>query len=425
MGNRVHRRAIEKVLAERLTEAPVARLTGPRAVGKTTTCVAHMDARGATVVLLDDPDVRRAVESDPQGYLARLPKPILLDEYQRVPDVLDVIKSDLSRHTAQAPGQWLLCGSIAVTAVTKAAESLGGRVSDVAMGTLTVDERNDLPESAFLQILLSEGVGGFRGWRPDRALERDELIAEAIRGGFPLVTDRTTDAARRRGLEDWVNASVINDAAEVGGIRNTTALRDMLRLYAAATATVTPKLSPIADALGMTRKTVGSYRDLLASLYVTWDLPAFVPGNATGQVVKSPKLHLIDSGLAAYLGGRDSAAALARDTPAAGALVETMVANDLRVQSSVHDTTPRLYHFRVDSNEVDLVIERSDGTVVGVEIKLASNPGDRDLGGLRRLRDAAGSRWVGGLVLCRVPAGRLTDDGIALAPLEAVWQISM
>jgi hypothetical protein len=78
----------------------------------------------------------------------------------------------------------------------------------------------------------------------------------------------------------------------------------------------------------------------------------------------------------------------------------------------------------MDSHEVDLVVERSDGTIVAVEIKLASTPGDRDLGGLRRLRDAAGSRWAGGLVLCRVPVGRLADDGIALVPIEAVWQAS-
>jgi len=158
-------------------------------------------------------------------------------------------------------------------------------------------------------------------------------------------------------------------------------------------------------------------------VYVTWDLPALVPGNAAGQVTRSAKLHLADSGLAAALAGRDQESTLDRDPAFAGALVETMVANDLRVQANALDSEARLYHFREDSNEVDLVVEAGDGALTGIEIKLSSNPGDGDLKGLRRLQCSCGSRWAGGVVLCRVPAGRLTDDGIAITPLEAVWLV--
>lgn len=420
MENALHRRAVERVLSERLEEAPVVRLSGPRGAGKTTSCVAEITRRGGSIVPLDDPDVRDAVAADAKGYLAGLTSPVLIDEYQRVPLVLDVIKSTLSGDRTRA-GAWLLSGSVSIEAITQAAETLGGRLTDVTMGTLTLDERNDLPEPNFLDRLLDEGPAFLRGWRPTPQLGRDELLTEAIRGGFPLVTDRGTAAARRRGLEDWVNASVIADGAAVGGVRNTEGLRRMLRLYAAATASVTPKDRPLADQLGMDRRTVASYRDLLTGLYVTWDLPAFLPGNATGQVLRSPKLHIVDSGLAATLAGRDQHNALDRDPSFAGSLVETMVANDLRVQATVHPDSPRLFHYREDSHEVDLVIERYDGPVVGIEVKLASNPGDQDLGGLRRLRRSSASRWAGGVMLCRVPVGRITEDGLAIAPLEAIW----
>lgn len=100
-----------------------------------------------------------------------------------------------------------------------------------------------------------------------------------------------------------------------------------------------------------------------------------------------------------------------------------MVANDLRVQASVHETAPRLHHYREGVNEVDLVIEADNGRLFGVEVELASNPGNRDLNGLRRLRQSSGPRWAGGLVFCRVPAGRITDDDLVLAPLEAVWAV--
>lgn len=418
----LHRRVIAQTLVERLDEAPVVRMSGPRAAGKTTSCVAEIERRGGTVLRLDDPDERDAAAADPHGYLRGRTPPVLIDEYQRVPATLDVIKADLSR-TPRAPGGWLLCGSVSVKAVTDAAESLGGRLTDIVMGTLTVDERNDLPQPAFLARLLDEGPPYLRGWRPETRRDRSDLLAEAVRGGFPLVTDRATPAARRRGLDDWVNAAVIADGAEVLGIRDTESLRRMLRLYAAATARITPKDRPTADRLDIDRRTVARYRDLLSALHVVWDLPAFVPGNSTGQVIRSPRMHMVDSGLAAALAGRDAPAALSRDPHYAGALVETMVVNDLRVQAGVTPVTPRLLHYREEDSEVDLVVEAADGGVVGVEVKLASNPGDRDLAGLRRLRRSSGSRWRGGVVLCRVPMARVTHDDLVVAPVEAVWDI--
>ncbi|HEX9699822.1 MAG TPA: DUF4143 domain-containing protein [Acidobacteriota bacterium] len=422
MDTVLHRRAVAQALSERLDEAPVVRLSGPRAAGKTTTCVAEIERRGGTIIRLDDPDERSAAMADPRGYLLGHAPPVLIDEYQRVPAALEVIKLELSR-TAAAAGQWLLCGSVSVEAVTEAAESLGGRLTDVVMGTLTVDERNDGPEPVFLAKVLEEGPASLRGWRPESKRGRDELLEEAVRGGFPLVTDRETAAARRRGLTDWVNASVIADSVSVGGVRDTESLRRMLQLYAAATARITPKDRPTADRLEIDRRTVARYRDLLTALYVTWDLPAFVPGNATGQVVRSPRLHMVDSGLAAALAGRDQPDALSRDPQYAGALVETMVVNDLRVQASAHPTTPRLLHFREDDDEVDLVIETDGGGVVGIEVKLTSSPGSRNLAGLRRLRRSSGKRWAGGLVLCRAPAVRVTNDDLVIAPLEAVWDL--
>lgn len=420
----MHRRTVERVLTERLAEATVVRVSGPRAAGKTTSAVTEIERRGGSIVRLDDPDERAAVAADPSGYLSGLTHPVLLDEYQRVPTTLDVIKVDLSRR-GEEPGRWLITGSISIDAVKGAADSLGGRITDVVMGTLSVDERNDLPEPAFLSTILSAGgPANLRGWRASSQMTRDRLIAEAIRGGFPLVTDQPSQAARRRRLNDWVDASVVADGAAVAGVRNVEDLRRMLRLYACATASITPKDRPTADRLEISRQTVARYRDLLAGLHVTWDLPAFRPGNATGQVTRSPKLHLIDSGLAASLAGRDLPESANRDPQFTGALIETMVANDLQVQASAHPLMPRLFHFREDSREVDLVVEGADGRVVGIEVKLTSQPGERDLAGLRRLRTSSKSRWAGGMVLCRVPAARLTEDELVIAPIESVWQLT-
>lgn len=419
-----HRRALESALDRRLSEAATVRLSGPRTSGKTTTCAALVQAKGGATVRLDDLDVRRAVQADPVGYFSDVTGPVLVDEYQYVPEVLDVVKADLSRRGG-VPGRWLLCGSVSIQAIAPAAESLGGRLSELSMGTLTVDERNDLAQPAFVERLVTEGPGFLRGWKAPRPRGRATLLAEATTGGFPLVVaQRDTPGAPRRLHADWVNASVISDGAEIGGVRNTEELRRMLRLYAASTATITPKDKPVADRIEIGRRTVARYRSLLADLHVTWDLPAYTPGNATGQVTKSSKLHLIDSGLAGHLAGRDSVSALDRDDAFAGQLVETMVANDLRVQASSHTAPLWLGHYREDSQEVDLVVETHDGRIFGIEIKLTSNPRDSWLSGLRRLARTCGDRFAGGVVLARVPAGRPAGDGFAIAPLDAVWDVT-
>lgn len=420
----IHPRVVELTLDRRLAEVPAVRLSGPRTSGKTTTCAALIERKGGTVVRLDDLDVRRAVRADPAGYLAGLAAPVLVDEYQNVPEVLDVVQADLSRN-AGFTERWLLCGSASVPAVAPAAESLGGRLSDLAMGTLTLDERNDLPRPVFLERLVAEGPAFLNGWKAHGARARDTLLTEAITGGFPLVVgQRDVPGAPRRILADWVTASVICDGVEIGGVRNTDQLRGMLRLYAASTAAVTPKDGPLADRLEIGRHTVARYRSVLSELNVIWDLPAYTPGNAAGQVTKSPKLHLIDSGVAAVLAGRDCVAALDGDDAFAGQVIETMVANDLRVQATNSDTPLWLGHYREDSNEVDLVIECHDGRLFGVQIKLAANPGRRALHGLRRLARSCRERFAGGVLLARVPAARSAGDGLSIVPLDAVWDVS-
>lgn len=423
MSAALHERAVDAQVERLLSETVALRITGPRAAGKTTSCLAVTTRMGGSAIRLDDPRMRRAVEADVVGALEGLDPPVLIDEYQRVPSVLDVVKSDVGR-SARTVGRWLLCGSVSIRTTTTTFDSLGGRLHDMVMGTLTVDERNDRPISMFLSALLAHGPQPLRAWRSPAPRSRRSLLAEAVRGGFPLVTDRTSTSARRRGLEDWVRASVIADAATVGGVRDADSLRRMLSLYAAATSQIVPKDSPLADRLGIDRRTVASYRDLLAGLYAVWPLPALVPGNATGQVTRSSKLHVADSGLAAYLAGRDTTEALERDPAFTGQIVETMTVNDLRVQAETHPDGVRLHHFREDDAEVDLVAEDASGRLTGIEIKLTADPTARDLRGLRRLERSAGDRFAGGVVLCRTPIAHVTDDGIAIVPLDAVWDLT-
>jgi hypothetical protein len=173
--------------------------------------------------------------------------------------------------------------------------------------------------------------------------------------------------------------------------------------------------------LGLDRHTIRGYLEILMGLFLVEELPAW-RSSRSQRVVKTPKLHITDTGMAAALLGIDTDG-LRNDLSFSGHLLESFVVAELMKQMSWVQAAPSLHHFREGSGraEVDIVLERLDGRVVGLEVKMSSHTKPRDFNGLRRLRDLVGDRWIGGLVLAAVPAAYATDDALVVAPLSALW----
>lgn len=416
MVNEPYPRRMEARILDLFAEEPVVQVVGPRACGKSFTCGRVINALGGTSLRLDDPAERKLARADPTGYLAGRVMPVLIDEYQHVPDLKSVIKSRLSADGAH-PGQYLLTGSVSADIVGEP-ERLTGRIHRARLHPLAQIEHRRLDGDGLLPHLLSDHRS-LRGWRDATPSMSTDYLAAAVRGGFPLAVDRT-DVSRRRWVDDYVQDTVLRDALDHAAIRKPAEMMRLLRLVATRTAQLFRPAS-VAPDLELTRHTVQAYLEVLSGLFIITELPAWRT-NRSQRLVKSPKIHITDTGIAAGLLGLD-VDGLRRRPELAGHVVETFVHNEIaRANSWLDDPVTMLHFSESERAEVDIVLERGDGGVFGIEVKMADHVRGRDLRGLRRLRDLAGDRWVGGALLGAYPAAIATeDDDIMAIPIAALW----
>lgn len=407
---------MENRLHDLLADEPVVVVSGPRSVGKSFTSERVVAARGGSILSLDDPSERQVAQMDPTGYLQHRQKPVLLDEYQHVPQLLGAIKAEFSRRGA-TPGQYLLTGSVRAD-LAGATEWLTGRLHRARLFPLSQSELAGAPSNWFTTTILKSPLL-LRGWRSPKPAYSIDYIELVTRGGFPLAVDRRA-ASRRRWFTDYVHDTVLRDALEHANIRKPEEMLRLLTLLAARTAQEL-KAGALENDLELNRHAISSYLEILSGLFVCQPLPPW-HSNRSQRVIKAPKQHITDTGMATALLGMD-VDGLRNNLSLSGHLLESFVFNEVTKQCSWLDVPPTMYHFRERGGgaEVDFVLERADGAVVGLEVKLASNIGPRDFTGLRRLRDVAGDRFVGGVVLASVPAAYVTDDQLVVAPISALW----
>lgn len=411
-------RHLETVVAQRLAEEPVVVLNGARSVGKSTLLARCAASFGVDVVDLDDPPVRRAVAADPE-LAVRGQSPVCIDEFQHVLPVLDAIKARLNRDAR--PGQYLLTGSTRYAMLPTASQSLTGRAHVVAVWPLSQGELRGRRET-FLEVLMRDPAGLVVPM--DDPTPREEYERLVLAGGFPLALSRPTHAARRRWFRDYIDLVLNRDVLEIRRVRQRTLLPDLLRRLAARTGQVLT-MSGVGREMDLDESIVSDFVGLLEAVFLVHRLNAY--GRTLSSIVRrSPKIHMVDSGLGAHLLGITQDKLTARDPAAVtefGHLVETFAVNEILKQAAWSDAPPRFGHFRTkDDAEVDLVCEADDGRVAAVEVKARSDPGDDDFKGLRYLREKLGRAFLGGVVLHFGPRPYTRADGLHAVPLDRLWR---
>ncbi|MEJ7703215.1 MAG: DUF4143 domain-containing protein, partial [Geodermatophilaceae bacterium] len=372
---------------------------------------------GGTFVDLDDPAVRRLATADSTAFVRDLAEPVVIDEFQRVPDLLAAIKSELNRD--RRPGRFVLAGSARHEAVPELADFLTGRVELLRLWAVR-DGRAGAHRAVPSWTGLFDGTPA-----PRRIFEmsRADLVALVLRGGYPIAVGLPADA-RGRWLDNLATLVVERISDDVATVRNVDALRRFLRLAAAGTAQ-TRNAAEIGREVGLGRDQSATYLRLLELVYLTVELPAWST-NLASRVARRPKLHLVDGGLAAHLQGV-TAQQLAPTDPAGaarfGALLETFVVTEVIKQLGWTSTIARPYHYRTaDAVEVDLVLEASDGRVSAVEVKAGSHLTAAATRGLVHLRDRLGDRFVAGLVLNSGSHTQRIGDRLWVAPVDQLWR---
>jgi len=406
------RRAVDGLLDDMLLGFSAISLVGPRAAGKTTTAV----RRAGTVLRLDRPDVRTAVAVDPDAMLQGLPGPVILDEWQELPDVLGAVKRLVDDDPR--PGRFILTGSVRAELEQRLWPGTG-RILQVPMYGFSVRElRGRAAEAAFIDRVASGGVSAVTAVNEE--LNIRGYLDLMLEGSFPEPALRTPPAARIRWFESYVEQMVSRDVPAIAPRRDPELLRRYLSALAVNSAGLVAEES-LREAAGVNAKTAREYQVLFQRMFLLDLVPAWF-SNRIKRLVKMPKRYLVDPALvAAVLGlGHD---AILYGPDMLGRLLDTFVAAQLRAELAVSELGPRLYHLREEHGrrEIDLIVETASGLVIGIEIKASATVTSSDARHLAWLRDEIGNAFAAGIVLHTGPYVFPLGDRLVAAPVSALW----
>lgn len=401
-------------LIQALADRPVVFLAGPRQCGKST-LVRHVSIQvlGADYLTFDDLGTLTSARADPEAFVRNLPGPIVIDEVQRVPEVLLPIKASVDRD--RRPGRFLLTGSASLSVTPQIALELVGRVEV-------------LPLRPFAQAEIEGGSGNlvdalFAGspltLEPGPRTEAD--LARRIRaGGFPEAVGARRVDRREAWFASYVAMLLQREVRDLAQIERLPKLPDLTRLVAARTATLSNH-AELARATQLPQTTLNRYLALLEGVHLCSRVPAWST-NLGKRVVKSPKLFLLDSGLATHLVGAGETDPTTLPEPR-GQLLETFVFGELERLASWSRTKPRIHHYRTHTGqEVDFVLEDRAGRCVTIEVKAQRRIDARDLEPMKTLARDLGARFVRGIVLHMGDLVLPMADRIQAVPVQALWQ---
>ena len=393
-----------------VSEEPAVLIEGPRGSGKSTVLHAIASEYDVPVVDLDDLPTRAAILEGSMGPLLS-PGLVVIDEFQHAPGVLTVVKRVVDREGGS--GRFLIAGSVSGRLLPAGTETLTGRVHRVTLMPLATGELLGTRSEWLAEVLATGEPPSVRS-----EVDRDGVFELVVAGGYPGALFRPTPKLRDRWFASYLSTVADRDLPNLVDIRNPGAISRLYRLSAERTASIAT-MTELAQRLDVKPQTARSYLDLLDRCYLTHELPSWKVG-VSARVGRKPKLHVTDTGLAAAVLGLD-AARLGRTTMG-GSFLESFVATELMKQAAMIDQPLTLSHFRDRTGaEVDLIVERSDGSVIAVEVKSAATVNRSDGRGLRFLRDRLGDRLVSGVVFHTGPLTVQLDDRIWATPVSALW----
>ncbi|MDT8323631.1 MAG: ATP-binding protein [Bacteroidota bacterium] len=408
------RRFSMRRVEEALVDSPVILLHGPRQCGKTTLARMIASEKNYTYITFDDEVQREAAQNDATGFVLNLPERVIIDEVQRVPEIFFPLKSEIDRE--RVPGRFILTGSTNILLLPDLSDSLAGRMEILRLHPLSQDELLQRP-SQFLDQVFSAAFT--LSARCDRL--GSGLAERIVSGGFPAAIDRPSYHRKHAWYRDYVETIVQRDVRALARISSLDALPRLLRLAAGQTAHLV-NISAMASAFHLSRPTIQDYVTLLERIFLIEHLSPWHV-NHLRRLIKTPKLHVTDTGLASSLLGA-TVDTLQRDRGLYGQLLETFVFQELQRQASWYEAPVAFTHFRTkDGAEVDIVMEQGYASVVGVEVKAAASVAARDFRGLKKLEAANGDRFTAGVILYDGEQIAAFSERLFAVPVRMLWEM--
>ncbi len=406
------KRNIEEKLEEALSTSPALLLTGARQTGKTTLTQELAKDNKYYYLTFDYLSTMSAAKKDPKGFIDNLPKPVIIDEVQRVPLILLPIKRDIDLN--RIPGRYILTGSANPLLINKVGESLAGRLETVTLFPLSQGELLNRKEDVISKLFKPDPLP-----LPTESLSKQALYEKIIVGGYPVV--QNLSASRRDAwFRNYVNDILLKDIQNISKIEGLSELPTLLKLLAFRIGQ-TIKKEDLSKLLNVSASSIQRYLLLLETFYMISFCPPWRPAMEK-RIIKTPRVYLIDTGIAAYLHGLTVERLLA-DPIYTGHLLENFVWAELSKQSTWSGLDIGIYYFRTASGiEVDIVLEDSMGRVIGIEIKNSDTVFAQDFKGLYHLKETLKEKFVRGIVLYTgsdyIPFG----SNLFALPFSYLWQ---
>ncbi len=406
-------RRLQLPLMEALEYFPVNLIHGPRQCGKTTLAQSVGETLGYSYFTLDDVDTHAFAQADPMGFIFDCPNRTILDEIQLAPELFRVIKLSVDRN--RVPGRFILTGSANMLFVPELVDALTGRMQTFRLYPLSQQEIEQTESIPFLERLFA---GHFQTRRTERL--GNHLHKRIVAGGYPSAWLSPSEKSRSFWYQEYVRALIQKDILDLAKIRSADIIPKLLTLVASRSGQLY-NVATLASQFEISRNTVNDYLTLLERQFL---LDRLLPwySNQMKRLVKKPKLHIGDTGLACTLLGVDTHT-LRKNRTLLGQLLETFVFQELKRQVSSSYEPYKFYHYRDrDGVEVDMIIERGAFELVGIKVKAAASISKSDFRGLRKIKAAHGDRFKYGAVLYDGEICASFGDGLYGIPIRMLWE---
>jgi len=404
---KVYKRNIQNRLEQAVTRSPIVFIKGPRQSGKTTLM---QSLQGYHFVTLDDFYFLDLALADPMRFIQQLPKPVIIDEVQRAPNLFLAIKYDVDRN--RVAGRYVLTGSADPLLIAKVGDSLAGRVEFLTLYPFSQGELQGVFDSFVDRVWTDESLLKFSCEKVDTFT----LYERMITGGYPTIQHLDKDG-RLYWFRDYVSTILQKDIIDLSKIEYIHNIPRLLALSAGRVGSLV-NMSELSRESGLNNVTLQRYIALLETLFMIIMQQAWST-NLTKRFIKAPKTYLVDTGLLCWL---RSITLENIESHEKGHILENFVVNELIRQMSWNKSIVSMYHFRsVTNEEVDIILERVDGKIVGIEVKSSSYISLKDLKGLQYLQESVPHLWHQGIILYGGQESIVVAPGIIAVPISILW----
>lgn len=412
----MYARNLEPIIGELLATFRILYLTGPRQAGKTTLARSTAKQLGMDYISLDNQAALASARNDPHGFIQSLgAKKTVLDEFQYAPELIPAIKYISDNLDTNEKGRFLLTGSADIFRSAHTQEALPGHMARLELYPLSLGEISSQPCNIIDCML----AGDFQS-TVIPAINREQIANWVVNGGYPEIQNKSP-RMRSFWFKSYIEGRLYKDFESLYAARGDYHAKiQALAPYLAGLSGNLLKYASIANDLELDDKLAKNYSEILDLMFILRRVPAYLKNRSKRQATRIPKVHFVDTGLACYLLGIRSGAQLL-NSPHYGGLLESLLYMECCKQAGWAQEETTLYHFRdKQKNEVDIVLERSDGTIIGIEVKASASVNKADFKGLGKLAEFAEERFKQGYLFYagqQILPFRWGDDRFFALPL--------